>query len=1549
MYRTVKPVFTCDSTEAKDKRFLNQTQMKSLFTRVRTNLRSRILLTGAAGLFAVAAQAQAPDIVQATTINATPPLYSNGSFTAHVSGGVAPFNFTLTNVSNSTTVQTGELGGNKAGFTRFGNHSTSTYYRSTGSYGSYNDAANAAASQGGYLLSINSAAENQWLVANGGWAAGDHLGGTDQNVEGVWQWHSGEAFSYTNWSPGEPNNGGGIQDYMQIYANGTWDDIGWNQNGPTNVLIEIPNRIHATGLFPGDYQLSVTGANNQTDVLTFSVGPQLQILSSASTNIECGGTATGSAVARVIGGAPPYTYEWSTGASGNLPQELDGFTMLGEFGDRVYYISDGGFPSYAAASAAADNYLGHIASINSSAENTWLVSTGGWTAGVMVGGNDAANEGTWVWDSGEPWTYSNWAPGEPNDFGSGEDYLQLLSGGTWNDIPWLTNRRVLFELAYFTIAEDLPAGDHTLTITDSQGVEITQTFTITQPAPMEAVMSSTPASGCGTNANGSLSATVTGGAAPYSYAWSNGANTATANNLTGGNYTLTVTDANNCQLAFNGSVDGVDSDGPSLNLQALTVQLNAQGAATLQAATAAQNSNDDCDNAPEYRLSLTPLVATQGAAANSYGSTSLNFDCDDEGNRTVYIAGIDNEGNASVGSFTVNVRDNIAPTISVSNGTLYLDASGEAEVTQNFIASIEGTPTDNCGIDEPGSLSNTTFNCSNLGENASTYSITDRNGNTATANLTIQVVDTIKPSLSLATRTVYLNANGIGTLSAAEVDHASTDNCGIASRSISKTNFSCEDLGEQFITFTATDASGNSRSQQVLVVIADEIAPDVEVQNVEIAITDAGAVLSIEDVEVLATDNCGIASKELSQTVFTCTNLGENEVVYTVTDLSGNVTERVAIVTVIDAVNPIANPTPFVVELTADGTAVLSQANIASGIGSQSSDNCASTLLHEVDKVNFDCNDLGPNTVTYTVTDLANNSSTAEVTITVVDPVKPNAQALGLTIALDEGGTAFLEVETADNNSYDNCSVVSRSLSKTSFDCSDLGQQVVALTAIDQSGNSDIAWFMVTVVDQHAPTVDVTETTAYLGANGWAQVSIDEVVLATNDNCGVTQLNMSQSFFHCNDAGAKQVMVSATDAAGNLTQVQTTVLVVDTLKPTLSIDSYALALNDDGFAELTPAMLMTYANDNCGVASINVETPVFECVTPGQALFTEVTVTDVHGNVRSLGLDIVITDAIAPVVSAQDVTLMLNEEGVALLTEEAAAATAYDNCGVVNSGFGQDTFGCADINTPASATFMAVDASGNATTTTINVTVIDNLAPVIVAPLSITLCSNEALSFEGFYATDNCDVELMQTGGPADGQFLEAGNYLVTFEAIDAGGNTAEATVAVEVLAAPEVDLGEDQLIESGNNAALDAGAGEGYTYLWSTGETTQTIKVEVVGTETYTVTVTAPNGCQTTDTVLVTNDPTLSTNVVEVNDAIAVYPNPTTGELSVNFDLLAPESNVLLTITDMAGRTVEQRSLLQVNNGDRVILDLRHLADGSYIVNVRSDRMNLSQRILKH
>ena len=93
---------------------------------------------------------------------------------------------------------------------------------------------------------------------------------------------------------------------------------------------------------------------------------------------------------------------------------------------------------------------------------------------------------------------------------------------------------------------NLSAGNYTVTAYNSGGCARTQTITITQPAGMNLTTSQTNIN-CNGNCIGSASVTVTGGTAPYTFAWSTGeTSSATAANLCSGPYTVTVTATGGC-------------------------------------------------------------------------------------------------------------------------------------------------------------------------------------------------------------------------------------------------------------------------------------------------------------------------------------------------------------------------------------------------------------------------------------------------------------------------------------------------------------------------------------------------------------------------------------------------------------------------------------------------------------------------------------------------------------------------------------------------------------------------------------------------------------------------------------------------------------------------------------------------------------------------------------------------------------------------------------------------------------------------------------------
>jgi len=115
-----------------------------------------------------------------------------------------------------------------------------------------------------------------------------------------------------------------------------------------------------------------------------------------------------------------------------------------------------------------------------------------------------------------------------------------------------------------------------------------------------------------------------------------------------------------------------------------------------------------------------------------------------------------------------------------------------------------------------------------VGDTTVTLSVTDSDGNTTTCQFTVTVVDNELPIAVCQNVTVDLDSvTGTATITSADVDNGSSDNCGIASIALSKSTFSCSDIGENTVTVTVTDNSGNIATCTTIVTIQDTTAPEI--------------------------------------------------------------------------------------------------------------------------------------------------------------------------------------------------------------------------------------------------------------------------------------------------------------------------------------------------------------------------------------------------------------------------------------------------------------------------------------------------------------------------------------------------------------------------------------------------------------------------------------------------------------------------------------------------------------------------------------------------
>ena len=133
-------------------------------------------------------------------------------------------------------------------------------------------------------------------------------------------------------------------------------------------------------------------------------------------------------------------------------------------------------------------------------------------------------------------------------------------------------------------ASNLTAGTYTVTVTDANGCTLTSSSTLTDPSLLTNSISSL-GSICG-QSTGSATVVASGGTAPYTYAWNPAStNSATITNLTSGQYSVTITDANNCTSTATVAVTDLPGPVATLSTQ-VDVSCNGgnNGSATVQVA-----------------------------------------------------------------------------------------------------------------------------------------------------------------------------------------------------------------------------------------------------------------------------------------------------------------------------------------------------------------------------------------------------------------------------------------------------------------------------------------------------------------------------------------------------------------------------------------------------------------------------------------------------------------------------------------------------------------------------------------------------------------------------------------------------------------------------------------------------------------------------------------------------------------------------------------------------------------------------------------------------
>lgn len=602
------------------------------------------------------------------------------------------------------------------------------------------------------------------------------------------------------------------------------------------------------------------------------------------------------------------------------------------------------------------------------------------------------------------------------------------------------------------------------------------------------------------------------------------------------------------------------------------------------------------------------------------------------------------------------------------------------------------------------------ISCGTAGSATVTFTATDMSGNTATRTAQLTVIDTLAPIAICQNIDLYLDENGQATLAGSDVDNGTTDLCGNVTLSLSQTNFDTAHIGTNMIQLYAADDCGNIDSCTTIVSVWDTIAPMVICQDITIHLDSLGlAVIEATDVDGGSSDADGIVSYEVSQDSFTCSHVGNNLIILTVTDSNNNVDTCTATVTVVDTIAPVALCQNISVYLDSMGMTSISAAAVNAG----SNTACGLDTVY-IDQSDFDCGALGANTVHLTAVDINGNASTCSSIVTIIDTIAPIAVCQDITVALDSTGLFILAASDINNGSSDNCQIDTMTVSMDSLTCANTGINNITFTVTDNSGLQSTCMTTVTVIDSIAPIAICQDATVYLDSLGNVTLTVDSLDGGSTDACGISGfsfINGTDTTFSCATVGTYPLEVFVSDLHGNVSSCEANAIVLDTIAPVFTncpLDQVipdAIGNNCGEIISWTPPT----AADICGVDSIVLNTNGVEVtVIPGIIAYgffpvgmTEVVYTayDVNGNSSTCNFNVTIQDMEAPFFTGCPIdTIYASFDSLlcgAYVTWGGINAT--DNCNEVTV---TSNYNSGDLFIPGftEVEYIAVDGSGLADT-----------------------------------------------------------------------------------------------------------------------------------------------------------------------------------------------------------------------------------------------------------
>jgi hypothetical protein len=715
------------------------------------------------------------------------------------------------------------------------------------------------------------------------------------------------------------------------------------------------------------------------------------------------------------------------------------------------------------------------------------------------------------------------------------------------------------------------------------------------------------------------------------------------------------------------------------------------------------------------------------------------------GGEFITATATDPDGNTSEFSAALEYISCEPPVAVCQNITIQLDDTGQSAIT---VSDIDNGSEASCGLDNI-SKDQTSFDCTNIGENTVTLTITDINGANSNCTSIVTVIDVTAPVADVETL-----PDATGECEVTVTAPTATDNCEGTITATTADPVYYNTQGTYLITWTYDDGNGNTTTQNQTVVVDDVTAPVADVET----LPDATGECEVTVIAPTATDNCeGTITATTADPVYYNTQ-GTYLITWTYDDGNGNTTTQNQTVVVDDVTAPVAD-----VETLPDATGECEVTVIAP----TATDNCEGTITATTaDPVYY--NTQGTYLITWTYDDGNGNTTTQNQTVVVDDVTAPVADVETLPDATGE-----CEVTVIAPTATDNCegTITATTADPVYYDTQ--GTYTITWTYDDGNGNTTTQNQTVVVDDVTAPVADV-ETLP--DATGECEVTV--TAPTATDNCEGTITATTTDPVYYDVQGTYVITWTYNDGNGNSTTQTQTVVVDDVTAPVGDVETLPNATGECKVTVTAPT-----ATDNCeGTITATTTDPVYYDA-QGTYVITW-TYNDGNGNSTTQNQTVVVDDVTAPVA---DVETLPNATGECEVT--VTAPTATDNCeGTITATTADPVY--YDTQGTYLITWTYDDGNGNTTTQNQTVVVDDVTAPVADVETLPNATGECEVTVTPPTATDNCEGTITAT--TTDPVYYDTqGTYLITWTYDDGNGNTTtqNQTVVVDDVTAPVADV----------------------------------------------------------------------------------------------------------------------------------------------------------------